>query len=114
MHEYEKCGKCPRAYRVTWYETDESERRKAMNAEEYAKALDRLGLSQRGGARFLGIDERTSRRWIADDTKIPDCVDKLLRLMICLDLSPAQVNQHLAECHSIDSSKRRPRAKVVA
>lgn len=62
-----------------------------MTPKQYAEAIDRLGLSQRSAARFLGVDERTSRRWIADEGAIPESVAKLLRLMIRLKLKPEDV-----------------------
>lgn len=34
-----------------------------MTPDEYREALEALGLTQGEGARLLGVDERTSRRW---------------------------------------------------
>lgn len=62
-----------------------------MTPKQYAEALTRLGLSQRSGARFLGVDERTSRKWIAGDARIPESAAMLLRLMIKLKLKPEDV-----------------------
>lgn len=62
-----------------------------MTPNQYSAAIEKLGLSQRGAAAFLGIDERQSRRWIAGDARIPEAVAKLLRLMIRLKLSPDEV-----------------------
>lgn len=62
-----------------------------MTPKQYADAIDRLGLSQRGAAKFLGIDERTSRKWIAGDARIPESAAKLLRLMVRLKLKPEDV-----------------------
>ncbi len=62
-----------------------------MTPTQYAAAIDRLGLSQRAAGRFLGVDERTSRRWIAGDAAIPESVAKLLRLMTRLKLKPDDV-----------------------
>jgi DNA-binding transcriptional regulator YiaG len=59
-----------------------------MTPRQLQHAIDQLGLSQRGAARFLGVDERTMRKWIADDARIPEAVAKLLRLMIRLQLKP--------------------------
>jgi len=55
------------------------------------RALAKLGLSQRGGARFLGVDERTMRKWIAGDARIPEAVAKLLWLMVKKGLGPEDV-----------------------
>jgi DNA-binding transcriptional regulator YiaG len=62
-----------------------------MTANQYRAAIEKLGLSQRGAARFLGVDERSSRRWALGESAIPEAVAKLLRLMVRLDLSPADV-----------------------
>lgn len=58
-----------------------------MTPKQYAEAISRLGLSQRAAAKFLGVDERTSRKWIAGDSRIPESAAKLLRLMIKLGLT---------------------------
>jgi DNA-binding transcriptional regulator YiaG len=62
-----------------------------MTPKQYAAAIERVGLSQRGAAAFLGVDERSSRRWIAGDAPIPESAAKLLRLMVRLDLKPEDV-----------------------
>lgn len=59
-----------------------------MTAKQYQSALDQLGLSQRAAGSFLGVDERTSRRWVAGDAAIPVAVAKLLRLMIKFEITP--------------------------
>ncbi len=62
-----------------------------MTPKQYADAIERLGLSQRGAGRFLGVDERTSRKWIAGDARIPESAAKLLRLMVRLKIKPDEV-----------------------
>jgi hypothetical protein len=62
-----------------------------MTPKQYIDAIDRLGLSQRSAGRFLGVDERQSRRWVAGDSAIPESVAKLLRLMVRLKLDPEDV-----------------------
>lgn len=62
-----------------------------MTPKQYAEALTRLGLSQRAAGKFLGVDERTSRKWIAGDARIPESVALLLRLMIRLKITPDEV-----------------------
>lgn len=59
-----------------------------MTPTQFADAIARLGLSQRGAGKFLGVDERTSRKWIAGDARIPKAVGKLLRIMMRLKLNP--------------------------
>jgi len=63
-----------------------------MTPKQYADAIALLGLSQIAAGRFLGIDPRQSRRWIAGDARVPEAVAKLLRLMIRLKLKPDEVN----------------------
>lgn len=62
-----------------------------MTAVQYRTAIEKLGLSQRGAAAFLGVDERTSRRWALGEAQIPGSVALLLRLMIRLKLTPDDV-----------------------
>jgi transcriptional regulator with XRE-family HTH domain len=62
-----------------------------MTPKQYADAIEALGLSQRAAGKFLGVDERQSRRWVAGDSAIPESVSKLLRLMIRLKLKPEDV-----------------------
>lgn len=64
-----------------------------MTRTQYVDAIDRLGLSQRAAGAFLGVDERTSRRWVSGDSAVPESAAKLLRLMIRLKLSPSEVAQ---------------------
>lgn len=66
-----------------------------MTPKQYAEAIARLGLSQRSAGKFLGYDERTSRRWIANDAGIPEAVSMLLRLMLKLKLKPSDVEKLL-------------------
>ena len=62
-----------------------------MTPFQYKDAIKALGLSQRAAGKFLGVDERTSRRWIAGDAQVPESAAKLLRLMIKLGLSTDDV-----------------------
>lgn len=62
-----------------------------MTPNQYRDAIKRLGLSQRGAGAFLGVDERTSRRWAIGEASIPESVGKLLRLMVRLKLTPEDV-----------------------
>ncbi len=62
-----------------------------MTPKQYADAIQRLGLSQVAAGKFLGVEPRQSRRWIAGDNAIPESVAKLLRLMIRLKLSPEDI-----------------------
>lgn len=46
--------------------------------------LVRAGLSQRGAARELEVDERTMRRWCADATPAPKVAVLALEHLVCL------------------------------
>jgi hypothetical protein len=63
-----------------------------MTPTQYRTAIAKLGLSQRGAAAFLKIDERTSRRWALGESPIPEGYAMLLRLMVRLNLTPVEVD----------------------
>lgn len=50
-----------------------------MTPMQLQKLLDKAGLSQRGAARELEINERTMRKYIAGDSAIPRTVEFALR-----------------------------------
>ena len=62
-----------------------------MSAGEYRTALEGVGLSQRGAARFFGIAERTSRTWALDEAPVHPTVALLLRYMVREGLSADDV-----------------------
>jgi DNA-binding transcriptional regulator YiaG len=62
-----------------------------VTAMQYRAAIEKLGLSQQGAARFLGAGERTSRRWALGEARVPESVALLLRLMIRLKIKPEDV-----------------------
>ena len=64
---------------------------KTMSPSEYRTALEKLNLDQRGGATFLCINERTSRRYIAGDREIPNPLALLLRYMVKKRVDPDDV-----------------------
>jgi hypothetical protein len=68
-----------------------------MNGEEYQKATARLDLTLVEAARFLGVDDTTSRRWVNDKSPVPRAVVILLRLMIRYRLSPDHVQTLVAK-----------------
>lgn len=49
-----------------------------MTAGQIRKLLDRAGLSQRGAAKALEINERTMRKYVSGDSKIPKTVELAL------------------------------------
>jgi hypothetical protein len=56
----------------------------AISPAEYERLLAALGLNQSSGARFLGVSDRTSRRYVAGEAEVPASSVKLLRLMLHL------------------------------
>jgi len=52
-----------------------------MTAGQLQKLLDRAGLSQRGAAKVLGINERTMRKYVAGDAAIPKVVELAVRCL---------------------------------
>ncbi len=49
-----------------------------MDATDYRDQIGRLGLTQGGAARLLGVDARTSRRWALGEVPVPGAVQRLL------------------------------------
>jgi len=49
-----------------------------MSPQQFRNALRRLRLSQVQAARRLSVNERTVRRWVAGDSRIPESVALLL------------------------------------
>ena len=62
-----------------------------MTPLQLRSAIERLGLSQEGLGRFLGVQGRSVRRWISGEWPVPKPVAKLLRLMVKLDITPDDV-----------------------
>lgn len=62
-----------------------------MTAHQLRAAIKALGLTQAEAGAFLGINERTSRRWLAGDARIQEAAAKLLRLMVRLGIGPEDV-----------------------
>lgn len=53
-----------------------------MTGNQLQKLLDSAGLSQRGGAKAIGISERQMRRYVAGDAAVPMLVEYALRWVI--------------------------------
>lgn len=49
-----------------------------MTPADLRTELARLGLSQRGGAAYLRVNEKTMRRWISGEIPIPHAIALLL------------------------------------
>lgn len=50
-----------------------------MTPKQLSKLLSDAGLSQRGAALLIGINERTMRRYVAGDLVIPRTVELALK-----------------------------------
>ena len=50
-----------------------------MTPKELRESLERLGISQLTAARWLAVDPRTVRRWIAGDRKMPEMAGELVK-----------------------------------
>ena len=66
-----------------------------MDHLQFREALTALALSQVGAARLLGVQARTARRWANDERDIPPPVERFLRLMLALRLTPERVHKVL-------------------
>ena len=62
-----------------------------MTPIQYKSAIKALGLSQERAGDWLGIGRRTSQSYALGETRIPEPVAKLLRLMIKLKLKPEEM-----------------------
>ena len=61
-----------------------------ISAKRLQRLLEQLELSQRGASRFLGVDERTVRHWIAGEKYFVDpATAMLLELMVKHSITPA-------------------------
>lgn len=56
-----------------------------MTALQLQRLLDRAGLSQRGAAKALEINERTMRKYAAGDSKVPKTVELALLYLASKD-----------------------------
>lgn len=66
---------------------------KLMNPTEFSKAIDALGLTQVSAARFLGVDPRTCRRYVAGELPAPPAAAMLFRVMLAHGLTPDDVGK---------------------
>ena len=53
-----------------------------MTPQEYRQAIKQLDLTQKLASELLGVNPRTSRRWIAGDSEIPKSVELLLEILL--------------------------------
>jgi transcriptional regulator with XRE-family HTH domain len=64
---------------------------RSISSKRFKKLIRKLGLSQRGTARFLGKGERSIRRYASGEDPVKPAVAMLLELMIKLERTPKQV-----------------------
>lgn len=53
-----------------------------MTGPHLQAALDKIGLTQMGFSRFIGVGGRTVRSWISDEFPVPKPVALLVNLMV--------------------------------
>ncbi len=54
----------------------------SMSPQQFRHALRKLGLNQVQASKRLRVNERTVRRWVAGDSKIPESVILLLQIWL--------------------------------
>lgn len=63
-----------------------------MTHEQYRKAITKLGFtSQLQASEWLGVSQRTGQSWALGQSRIPEPVAKLLRLVISKGIKPEEV-----------------------
>ena len=63
----------------------------------YSQLIAQIGMSQREAARFLKVNERTSRRWASGLIPTPTAVLYLLVMMVRLRVGPEEVELLISE-----------------
>lgn len=64
-----------------------------ITARQYRKFLEALDISRARAGKMLGLDERTSRRYANDISRVPDPVNIVLRLMLKYKLTPDDIDE---------------------
>ena len=59
-----------------------------MSAEQYCRAIAKLGMNQQDAGRFLGVSPRTAHRMAVGEAPVPAAVAMLLRMMIAEGITP--------------------------
>jgi len=65
-----------------------------MTPRMFKTALKQLELTQAGAARFVGVSERTARRFASGETKVPASVALLLQVCVALSIEPRVPGWH--------------------
>ena len=61
---------------------------RAMSPREFSRTIARLGMSQAGTGRYLGVSERTAYRYAKGETDIPAAQVLLLRALVAFNIKP--------------------------
>jgi len=59
-----------------------------MSPREYERTIATLGMTRVAAGRYLGVSERTARRYCSGDTDVPPPSVMLLRLLLELQIEP--------------------------
>ena len=62
-----------------------------MTPQQFLDAIEKLGLNQSSAARFLGVNDRTVRKWVAGRGQPPASTAMLFSVMIAKKLTPEKV-----------------------
>ena len=65
-----------------------------MSPAQYRWYIKALGMSQAGAGRYLGVSERTSRRFARGEAEVPVSMVLLLRALYHFDLDPVVPKWH--------------------
>ena len=65
-----------------------SKKTEGMSGQELWAKMQKLGVTQVGFARIIGVGERTMRDWIGGTTSVPRAVAMLVNLMIKTKTAP--------------------------
>jgi len=64
------------------------QKERTMSARAYKMAIARLGMSQAGAGRYLGVSERTAARFCSGHAVVPTSAALLLRALIATGIKP--------------------------
>lgn len=64
-----------------------------MDADELRDGLGRLGVTQPEAARMCVLDERSMRRWLADQADVPNSVAAFVRYLVHTEADPREVSR---------------------
>jgi len=68
--------------------TDTFQLARQMSPREYERTIAALGMTRVAAGRYLGVSERTARRYCSGDRDVPPPIVMLLRLLVALNIDP--------------------------